>query len=338
MKKILSLLTIVILFSSHDMYLKLDTYFLQPNTTATIKLFNGTFEKSENTIGRSRMIDVSLQGNGKRTHPDTTQWSERGNTTLLNFTTGASGTWVAGVSTRSRDFAMDAEAFNTYLAHDGITDMLKWRKDNNAIDQDAVERYSKHVKTIFQVGDVKTNDWQAELGYPIEFIPLQNPYDLVTGDKLEVKLLWSGKPLTNQIVTIDAEEASHSHAHAANHEHGEEADHDHGGEEDHHHHGDAQVRTDANGKLTLSLDKEGVWFLRTIYLVGSDVPGLTHESNWATLTFEVGHSHGEGTHTHGEGKEHSHAHDEEAGLPSYVFWGGSLVILAGLFFFFNQKS
>ena len=151
MKKWLSLFVAFLLFSSHDMYLKLDTYFLQPDSPATIKLFNGTFDKSENVIDRNRMIDVSLVGNGVRERIDSTLWSERDSMTLLNFKTGAPGTWVAGLSTYACNLEMDAKAFNDYLAHDGVTDMLEWRKANDALDQKANEKYSKHVKTIFQV-------------------------------------------------------------------------------------------------------------------------------------------------------------------------------------------
>ena len=55
MKKQILLLCALFLFSSHDMYLKPDPFFLQPNTKATIYLYNGTFEKSENVIARNRM-------------------------------------------------------------------------------------------------------------------------------------------------------------------------------------------------------------------------------------------------------------------------------------------
>ncbi len=335
------------------MYLKLDTYFLQSNTPATIKLFNGTFDKSENTIDRNRMVDVSLVGNGNRLRVDTTQWREEGGTTLLDFTTGEAGTWVAGVSTRPRNIEMTAADFNGYLEHDGVLDMLEWRRKNNTLDQDAVEKYSKHVKTIFQVGENRTNDWQTNLGYPIEFIPQSNPYDLHAGDKLKIKLLWQGEPLADQLVYVGLQETEHNHSHADGTDHKHEHSHDDGNnhehsheheqtgatEEDHHHHAATQVRTDADGNLTVNITKDGIWYLRTIYLTHSEEAGLTHESNWATLTFEVGHehSHADGTHSHAEG--HHHAEDGSIfGFPGYVYWAGSFVLLLGLFFWFNRKN
>ena len=281
------------------MYLKLDTYFLQPNTDATIQLFNGTFERSDNVIDRDRMIDASLLGNGDRITVNDDQWTEENNITFLNFQTGNPGTWVAGVSTAPRSIEMDADAFNTYLEHEGILDMKQWRTDNNALDSAAVEKYSKHVKTIFQVGDTRTDDWQKELGYPIEFIPLENPYLLNTGDQLNFKLLFKGQPLANQLVYADYRTSAHGHHHhhddtsAHNHNH-DDADHNHDGTDEsaaHTHTSGQQLRTNSEGIATANITAGGIWYLQTIHLVNTEEEGFTHESNWTTLTFEVTHRH-----------------------------------------------
>ncbi|MEM7572761.1 MAG: DUF4198 domain-containing protein [Bacteroidota bacterium] len=384
MKKTFVLLLALVLFSSHDMFLKLDTYFLPANSSAQIKLYNGTFDRSDNTIARDRMLDASLVGNGERSEVREAQWSEKDSMTILSFETGAEGTWVAGVSTRPRDFEMAAADFNQYLEHDGVLDMLNWRTANEALEEDAVERYSKHVKAIFQVGDQRSDDWQTVLGYPIELVPLANPYELEVKDVLQLQLLWQGEPLGNQLIYADvtspthghshdhdysddhahehsaggdhshAGDEGHSHSHEAAHDHAHGDDHGHGHahgadshshsheskveEEDHSHANEMLFRTDANGRFSLPISTEGIWYLRTIYLTHSDEPGLTHESNWTTLTFEVGHSHGEGTHTHADGTEHEHHHEDELGVPSYVFWLGSLALIGVLFFWFNRKQ
>jgi len=320
MKKIAILFVAFLLFSSHDMFLKQSSHFLSPNTDATIQLFNGTFAESENFITRDRMIDVSLVGNGKRTAVDTSQWTNEGNTTVLSFTTGEAGTWVAGVSTRARNIEMTGEDFNGYLEHDGILDMLTWRKENDALEEEAVEKYSKHVKTIFQVGDQKTEDWNVELAYPIEFIPLSNPYELKIGEELPVKLLFQGEPLANQLVYVGSDTA-HDHSH--DHDHAEGADHDHS-------HGTTQLRTDANGQLRMKVTAVGEWYLRTIHLVHSEEEGLTHESNWATLTFEVQEESE-------EVMEEQDADYQSNELPTYVYWIGGLVMLLVLFLIVRKR-
>ncbi|MEL6142662.1 MAG: DUF4198 domain-containing protein, partial [Bacteroidota bacterium] len=403
MRKIAFALACFFLLCSHDMFLKLEDFHLPSNAQASIHLYNGTFERSENVIDRNRMLDVSLVGNGVRTQVDSTQWSEKDSVTILNFTTGSEGTWVAGVSTRPRNIEMAAADFNGYLEHDGVLDMLNWRKENNALDQDAIEKYSKHVKTIFQVGNKKTDDWLTVLGYPIEFIPAINPYDLHAGDTFEALLLWQGESLANQLVYADFTATNHDHSrHGDGHEHDHHQAHDHqhdgkdghshehDGDQGHHHdhnddhkhdhsqasghshdHDDAHehehtedhthadhdskegeknqhnhtttiaLRTNSDGIVSLPLTDAGHWYLRTIYLVPSEEEGLTHESNWATLTFGVseGHSHSHDhahnhshdhehdghTHEHGD-HTHEHVEDSPFGIPSYLYWIGSLLI------------
>lgn len=324
MKKYALLLIVLIVLSSHDMYLKLDTYFLQPLSPATIVLFNGTFDKSENVITRDRMVDMSMLSHGQRTKLDASQWSDQDKITVLSFNAGEAGTWVAGVSTAPLSIELPAPDFNEYLEHDGVLDMLEWRKQNDQLDIDAVEKYSKHVKAIFQVGDSLTNDWQSTLGYPIEFVPMQNPYNLHTGDELPVKLLLKGKPLANQLVYADYRAGAHGHSHAA------ESDHTHEGESaDHQHSYGSQLRTDENGNINLKLSADGIWFLRTIHMEHSEDEAFTHESNWATLSFEVTHAHGEDTHTHDT---------QESGIPTYVYWMASIILVGGMFFWFNRKK
>jgi len=390
MKKLFLAAAIMVLCTSHTMFLKFDTYFLEPNTSTALYLYNGTFDKSENVIDRNRMLDASILGSGKRVKVAESQWTEKDSITILNFQTGEAGTYVAGVSTKARSLEMSAADFNEYLKHEGINDMLTWRKNNDVLHSKAVEKYSKHVKTIFQVGNTKTDDWQTALGYPIEFIPLTNPYNLHTGDSLQVKLLYNGQPLANQLVyadykapenghTHDAVETQEEHGHshdedekAEEHGHSHDAEksettakHSHDGSEPHSHdnkesavtkkhsHDDGseahshetkeseelhthtsgqKLRTNSEGIVNAHLSADGVWYFQTINLVNTKEEGLTHESNWATLTFELVHGHGEDTHTHED--EHEH----EPNYKMYIFLIGSFLLIGILFLWFNRKN
>ena len=81
----------------------------------------------------------------------------------------------------------------------------------------------------------------------------------------------------------------------------------------------------------MNIPTTGVWYLRTIHMEQVEEEGLTHESNWATLTFAIGEGH---SHEH---VEEAHHHVED-GLPSYVYWIGSLLLVVLLFFWFNRKK
>jgi len=92
------LLLAFMLLCSHDLYIKMETYFFQPNQEATLNLYNGTFETSENLIARNRMLDASVIAQGKRVAINPAQWKDQDSTiTQLTFNTGEAGTYVVGV-------------------------------------------------------------------------------------------------------------------------------------------------------------------------------------------------------------------------------------------------
>jgi len=65
MKRPLVLFTISILSVlclSHELFLKTDAYFLAPGQASELYLFNGTFDKSENSITTDRITDVTILG------------------------------------------------------------------------------------------------------------------------------------------------------------------------------------------------------------------------------------------------------------------------------------
>lgn len=361
------LLALITILCSHDLYLKMELYFLQPNQEATLSLYNGTFEKSENIITRDRMLDASFVAQGKRTPIKPELWKNQDSTiTYLTFNTGESGTYVAGVSTKARNIELAADKFNEYLEHDGILDMLNKRKENKTLDQDAVESYQKHVKAIYQIGDVKTDDWKTVLGYPIEFVPLSNPYEKYSGESLELQLLLDGKPLANQLVYAEHKDTNYSltgddhdhnhegHDHDHDHDHGDDNhnhddhnheghDHDNHDHEDHeghdhdhdnHSHAGNELRTNDQGIVTIKLPHDAIYYIRTIHMVEvENNDELTHESKWATLTFEVTHKHGGDSHDH----DH-HDHEDEGGIPTWVFILGSILAIVVLFFIFRKKD
>ena len=336
---------------SHDLYLKMETYFLKPHQEATLNLYNGTFEHSENIITHDRMLDASIVAQGKRASINPGDWKDQDSTvTQLTFNTGEAGTYVAGVSTKARNIALSADKFNSYLEHDGVTDMLEYRTENDLLGQDAVESYQKHVKAVYQVGDTKTDDWNTVLGYPIEFVPQANPYEKYSGETLAVKLLLDGKPLPNQRVYADYIQPKHAHTHGSHthqhdgathsHEHtdnGHEghthADQAHSGET-HTHTSGQQLSTNDQGVVLVNLPEDGIYYLRTIHMENvTDSESLTHRSKWATLTFEVSHKHDASTHTH---DHHDHGHHHEGGIPTWGFVLISLIVIGLLFFIFRK--
>lgn len=247
---------------AHDLFLKLDSYFVGSNARVRIAVLNGTFGASENAIAADRVLDLSVVSAGRHQRLSTTQWSASGDTTFLTFQTGEPGTYVVGVSTRPRELALSAQNFNEYLAHDGIPDVLEARRRSGELARDVVERYHKHVKAVFQVGERRTGDFEVSLGYPAEIVPLENPYDLRVGGALRVRCLVGGKPVANQLVITGGE--------------GMEGPIE-----------ERQFRTDADGVVNFPLDRSGKWYVKFIHMVPVAEASVHYESKWATLTFEI---------------------------------------------------
>ena len=249
---------------AHDLFLKLDTYFLRPNSSANVRLLNGTFQQSDGAVRRERMRDVSLITPGAGvTHPASSDWRDEGNTSILNVRTAGAGTYVVGVSTMTREIDLSAADFNEYLSHDGIPDTLAERRRTGQLNRAVRERYSKHVRAVFQVGEARTDDFRAPLGYPVEIIPQQNPYSLRVGQTIELLCTLDGRPLVNQFVIAGVERMGGRLSRPVN------------------------ARTDRNGIARFRLSSAGKWYVKFIHMTPTTEPGLNYESKWASLTFEI---------------------------------------------------
>lgn len=247
---------------AHDLFLKLDSFFLQPNSLATVRVLNGTFQQSDGLVSRERLRDVSIITSSGKTQPASADWRDEGKTTLLSFQTGEAGTYVIGLSTKPREIDLKATKFNEYLAHDGLPDTLAARRKSGELNRDVRERYSKHVRAIFQVGDARTDEYKKPLGYPVEIIPQQNPYELRVGQTIEVLCTLDGQPIAKQFVIAGRESGGRLSR-------------------------PINTRTDGAGIARIRLTGAGKWYVKMIHMTPLTDPNVNYESKWATLTFEV---------------------------------------------------
>lgn len=262
MKRIILLLAVCVISTGHELFLKTGSHFLKSHSSAELYLFNGTFDTSENIITRDRIIAAQIIGPGFKFLPAQEDYYDKDKATYLRFKTGDAGTYVAGVSTLPRVIELSANDFKDYLQHEGLTDVIAEREQKGLSGNPAKERYSKHVKALLQVTGKRTSHFNTRLGYPIEFIPKANPYDLSVGDALTLTLLMDGKTVTNQVVHYSYRPASGTPT-------------------------ERSGRTNSKGEITLLLDHSGQWYAATIHMAKSDEENVDYVSNWATLTFEV---------------------------------------------------
>ena len=250
---------------AHDLFLKLTNYFLAPRQRVTVTVLNGTFNTSENAITRDRLRDISLVAARTRQRLDTSAWtaSPDKKASRLTFDVGAPGTYVVGASTRPRELEMTAKEFNDYLAEDGLTSVIESRKSAGETNNKARERYSKHVKAIFQVGDTQTGDFAATFGYPAEIVPVANPYAQAVGSELAVKCLLSGFPASGVEVLAGGTTKT-----------GQPIP-------------QQKTTAGADGVARIKLTSAGSWYVKFIKMERRSGDKVDYQSTWATLTFGV---------------------------------------------------
>jgi len=258
----LLLLATTSLLLAHDLFLKLETYFLPPRTPVRIAVLNGSFTASEGAVTPDRLRDLSVASAGGRVALPRDAWRPQGDTTWLALTTGAPGTYVVGASLLPRQIALAAKDFNAYLAEDGIPDVLAARTRDGELTKDAREQYQKHVKAIFQVGELRTRAFETVLGYPAEIVPLTNPYFAIVGDTLAVRCLLDGRPVAQQLVIA-------------------------GGQRDTTPIPEVRVRSDTQGVARFVIRTPGKWYIKFIRMTPVQGDSVNYESKWATLTFQV---------------------------------------------------
>ncbi len=251
--------------TAHEMFLKAEDYYVEPAKTLVLKLLNGTFDESLNAINRERMQVVSLVNNGRTTYPPLSAWYDAENTSFLDIKTTSPGTYVVGVSLRQNIITLSAEDFTTYLRHDGILDTLA-EFEASGSKNDVTEHYAKHVRVIFQVGDERTEDFSQALGYPVEILLQDNPYDLTLGESLNFQVIFEGRAAGHQLVYAGYQ--------------GFQRD----GVDDGH---AVSLRTDENGRASFVPEAKGIWYISLIHMKKIEDPDADYRSDWATVTFEI---------------------------------------------------
>jgi uncharacterized protein DUF4198 len=249
--------------AAHDLFLKLADFVVRPETTVRITALNGTFTTSENSIARARIADLSVAGPGGRKHLDTTAVAADGPRTAIEVQVGPPGTYVAGLSLLPSSIAEKGPQFNAYLKEEGLNAVLEDRRAKGELGKAVTERYAKHVKVAFQAGAALGDAWNVALGYPVEIVPLANPYALRAGDTLRVKLLVNGAAAAGR----SAIAAGRSRTGARLPE--------------------QRVRADGLGVVPVVLGSTGTWYVKFIEMTRSSERGVDYVSQWATLTFAV---------------------------------------------------
>jgi hypothetical protein len=122
------------------------------------------------------------------------------------------------------------------------------------------ESYTKYATSFVRVGrSGQDASWKSPTGLDFEIVPESDPTALTAGDKLPIRVFLNGAPLAGFPVGARREGGS----------------------------ADAFVTTDASGRASVPLPKQGRWLLFGTHLRRTNEPGLEWRSDFVTMTFAV---------------------------------------------------
>jgi hypothetical protein len=168
----------------------------------------------------------------------------------------SSGAYLGVMRVTPRIEDMTGQDFTDYLKEEGLDRIIAARQAAGESDKPAKELYARYAKIALRNGDGSGAHLTRPVGLKAEFVPTTDPTSLHAGESLTVQLLTDGRPVGSAEVTALSDGAS------------------------------VKGETDAEGRVTLKIDREGAWLIRTVHMVplrGS--PDATWESYWVTLSF-----------------------------------------------------
>lgn len=176
---------------------------------------------------------------------------------------GRPGLYIVAYQNRGSRAEIDAETFNEYLATEGLDHVLAARRAAGTLDRPGLEFYTRFPKTWVLAGDnVAAGRWAVRPSrLTFELVPLTNPFVLRPGDLLTLQALYRGEPIANiQLNSFTKRSGGRIQA----------------------------VRTDADGRATVSIDRAGRWLFAAVHAIPAPhIQDVDWESFWTSLTLDV---------------------------------------------------
>jgi uncharacterized GH25 family protein len=246
--------------AGHDTWLLPGKPAVPPGTTVSLDLTSGMAYPAPETAIRAdrvarvggRLAGKSLEIAERRAAPKSLRFKSR------LAAPGVAALWV-DLAPRSIELATDEVA--EYLDDIGAPAEVRKVWADGGKDRRWRELYTKHAKTFVRVGDPGNDrSWTEPAGMALEIVPANDPTSLRTGDELTVLVLADGQPLPGFPLGLVREEETKGLLRS----------------------------TDAQGRVTFRLDRAGRWLLRGTRIRRSAKPATDWESDFTTLTLEVG--------------------------------------------------
>lgn len=179
----------------------------------------------------------------------------------LEFVLNNVGTHVVALESNNAYLELEPDKFNSYLEEDGLEYVREERIKRGEEGKTSRELYRRFAKLLVQVGDRTDDTFKKSAGQRFEIIPLQNPYDLKSGDYLECQVFYRGNPEPHALVKV--------WSHAGNRIFLQ------------------NIFTESDGTIRFPISNSGPWMVSTVKMIRADQPNAEWQSLWSSLVFEI---------------------------------------------------
>ncbi len=267
-------ITVVSTASAHDFWIVPDLFAVAGGSTAHINGRAGTRFPAGSAVQPDRVADARIIGAAGQMK--ITQMSVEGGSLRLHQKPAAAGQYLVAVGLTPRVTRSTSAGLLRFLrAEGGSAEAARLERDNVLAGLDSVVFNSaSYASTVIQYGRGGPSAFSMTAGYPLEFVPVNNPTHLHVGDTLHVMVMGAGKPVAG--IGLDATPAADTSAPLVA---GAPST-------------SLALIADAKGVVHLPLGKAGLWLLRSAF-VSRKAGGNPNDFEVArsTYVFSVGAKH-----------------------------------------------
>jgi len=176
------------------------------------------------------------------------------------------GLYAVGYRSTPSYIELDAEAFESYLRHEGLGSIVEQRRARGESDATGREVYARCAKAFVRVGDgpAREEKYARPLGLSLEFTPMSDPSAIRRGARFGVRLTHEGRPLAG--ARVDAMHWASEGAEPVT----------------------LIGETDGEGEVSFEFDRPGTWVIASTHMYEAPAEHKADwESLWAALTVEV---------------------------------------------------
>jgi uncharacterized GH25 family protein len=211
-----------------------------------------TFRVRENWLTEWRIVGA----NGDV--PAAQSWRQDGLELVHAVSLPAPGAYLGVAVVTAQTIEMTGKDFTDYLKEEGLDAIVAARQAAGESDKTTTERYGRYAKIALRSGAGAAAHLTRPAGLRAEFVPSADPTSIRPGQPLTVQFLVGGAPAPGaSVMAVNQGRA-------------------------------LRAQTDAQGRATFAIDREGPWLIKTIHMTRLPAGSAVEwESSWATLTFHT---------------------------------------------------